>query len=242
MIIWGGGNGPAVNTGGIYSPSTDTWIATSTVNAPSVRQNHTAVWTGSKMIIWGGNGNQGTNTGGIYDPSSDNWVPTSTANAPSPRSDQTADWTGSKMIVWGGDSANVTYFNTGGIYNPSDNTWSSTTIVNAPGARAYHTAIWTGNKMIVWGGYSFVNNGTNFNTGGIYSNPSVTGLITKGDEIPKTFSLFQNYPNPFNPSTQIKYSLPFSSKVTLIVYDILGREIIKLVNSEQESRLLFNRS
>ena len=35
-------------------PSTDTWIATSTTNAPAGRNAHTAVWTGSEMIIWGG--------------------------------------------------------------------------------------------------------------------------------------------------------------------------------------------
>ena len=43
-----------LNTGGRYNPSTDTWIATSTINAPDGRTGHTAVWTGSEMIVWGG--------------------------------------------------------------------------------------------------------------------------------------------------------------------------------------------
>ena len=55
MIIWGGMTYDAVsNTGGRYNPSTDTWIATSTTNAPAARSGHTAVWTGSEMIVWGG--------------------------------------------------------------------------------------------------------------------------------------------------------------------------------------------
>ena len=48
-------DGPAVlNTGGRYNPSTDSWTATSTTNAPDARYSHTAVWTGSEMIVWGG--------------------------------------------------------------------------------------------------------------------------------------------------------------------------------------------
>ena len=42
------------NTGGRYNPSTDSWTATSTTNAPDARCLHTAVWTGSEMIVWGG--------------------------------------------------------------------------------------------------------------------------------------------------------------------------------------------
>ena len=55
MIVWGGvGNGSYLNTGGRYNPSTDSWTATSTTNAPAARFLHTAVWTGSEMIVWGG--------------------------------------------------------------------------------------------------------------------------------------------------------------------------------------------
>jgi len=54
-------------------------------------------------------------------------------------------------------------------------------------------------------------------------------------ELPVEYSLSQNYPNPFNPETVIKYQLPANSKVTLTIYDILGKEITKLVNQEQEA-------
>lgn len=100
MIVWGGDDyGGTFPTGGRYQPSTDTWLSTSTTNAPSARARHTAVWTGTEMIVWGG----WYDTGGRYDPSSDTWLATSVgANVPSLRAFNTAVWTGHQMIVWGG--------------------------------------------------------------------------------------------------------------------------------------------
>jgi hypothetical protein len=53
--------------------------------------------------------------------------------------------------------------------------------------------------------------------------------------LPKDFELSQNYPNPFNPSTQINYSLPSDSKVTLDVYNISGERITLLVDQNQSA-------
>ncbi len=106
MIVWGGkSNGfpEQLNTGGRYNPSTDSWTATSTANAPSARFEHTAIWTGSEMIVWGGfDGSSRVNTGARYNPATNSWTATSTTNAPSARGFHTAIWTGSEMIVWGG--------------------------------------------------------------------------------------------------------------------------------------------
>lgn len=58
--------------------------------------------------------------------------------------------------------------------------------------------------------------------------------------IPNDFSLSQNYPNPFNPVTKIDYDLPYDSKVSLKIYDMLGREIASLVNNEQQRAGYYN--
>jgi len=101
-----------------FKRGSDNWIPTSTLNAPSARTSHTAVWTGSEVIVWGGFF-PGTNTGGRYDPATDSWTPTSTLNAPSARTSHTAVWTGSEMLVWGGVAAGPSHFNTGGRYSAS---------------------------------------------------------------------------------------------------------------------------
>ena len=53
-------------------------------------------------------------------------------------------------------------------------------------------------------------------------------------EAPRTFALSPNYPNPFNPSTTLAFELPQASHVTLQVYDVLGREIVRLAEGEYE--------
>ena len=47
---------------------------------------------------------------------------------------------------------------------------------------------------------------------------------------PESFALHQNYPNPFNPSTLVQFDLPEAGNVSLIVYDLLGREVAALVD------------
>ncbi len=52
--------------------------------------------------------------------------------------------------------------------------------------------------------------------------------------LPNNFSLLQNYPNPFNSNTIIRYSLPEESRVSIIIYDILGQQVKELINGVQE--------
>jgi hypothetical protein len=88
--------------------------------------------------------------------------------------------------------------------------------------------------------YEFIDN--NITAGGIYvyriADISYNGQITyhspvvQKAAIPVVFSLAQNYPNPFNPTTTIKFTLPVAAKVRIIIYNILGQEVVRLVDNK----------
>ena len=50
---------------------------------------------------------------------------------------------------------------------------------------------------------------------------------------PDDYELYQNYPNPFNPATTIEFYLPIDKKVSLIIYDVSGREVIRLIDEQE---------
>jgi minor extracellular serine protease Vpr len=61
---------------------------------------------------------------------------------------------------------------------------------------------------------------------------ATVSAVSKKKEQPTSFSLAQNFPNPFNASTTIQFSVPEQTRVLLVVYDILGREVARLVDEE----------
>ncbi|MCK9424651.1 MAG: T9SS type A sorting domain-containing protein [Ignavibacteriaceae bacterium] len=69
----------------------------------------------------------------------------------------------------------------------------------------------------------------------ILKNSSVAVGIDDESIILEKFELFQNYPNPFNPETTIRYQLPARVFVSLKIFDVLGNEVAKLVNEENET-------
>jgi len=70
--------------------------------------------------------------------------------------------------------------------------------------------------------------------GGIFRSAQPTTLVRhSGNGVPTSYMLHQNYPNPFNPSTIISYDIPKRSHVKLVIYDILGRQVEELVDSEK---------
>ena len=69
-----------------------------------------------------------------------------------------------------------------------------------------------------------------YSVGGI-----ATDVETDQSTLPAGFSLGQNYPNPFNPETRIRYQIPKSGLVKITLYDLLGREVSRLVNEEKSA-------
>ncbi|MEN8192212.1 MAG: FG-GAP-like repeat-containing protein [Bacteroidota bacterium] len=59
--------------------------------------------------------------------------------------------------------------------------------------------------------------------------------------IPKEFFVDQNYPNPFNPTTTIRFGLPSEAKVNLVIYDILGRVVTRLIDNQSMAAGFYNK-
>jgi hypothetical protein len=107
MVIWGGVGAADLGDGGRYDPALNAWQPVSATGAPSARDLHTAVWTGTRMLVWGGqDATSELNTGARYNPVADAWSAMSLAGAPEGRDSHRAVWVGGGlMIVWGGEDA-----------------------------------------------------------------------------------------------------------------------------------------
>ncbi len=69
---------------------------------------------------------------------------------------------------------------------------------------------------------------------GIFKNVATTGIKNNNISV-NSYELYQNFPNPFNPSTVIKFDIPKSNFTSLIIYDVNGRELTRLVNEKLNS-------
>jgi hypothetical protein len=92
------------------------------------------------------------------------------------------------------------------------------------------------------GDYSLAANSPLVSAGENDSNIGALGVGCEAIELaidagiaPTLFALHQNYPNPFNPTTKIRYDIPEASVVTLSIYNLMGKEVRTLINSEQKA-------
>lgn len=130
------------------------------------------------------------------------------------------------------------YYNGIGIVSKTTNGGNNWTVVDEGSSKWYGSVFFTNNNTgWIAGGWTE----GNYGIGRIYKTATGGGIFIGieniNEIIPKSFSLHQNYPNPFNPTTKIKFDMPSNvkhetSKVKLIIYDAMGREVITLVNEQ----------
>ncbi|MEB2297954.1 MAG: hypothetical protein OZ915_12290, partial [Ignavibacteriales bacterium] len=99
---------------------------------------------------------------------------------------------------------------------------------------------WNGSQWISGDGDIIIENPDGYSVAFLNTNNvSIFYIITMVEDEPNllidNFKLEQNYPNPFNSTTNIKYTIPQSGRVTLTVYDMMGSEVAVLLNRYQEA-------
>jgi hypothetical protein len=126
------------------------------------------------------------------------------------------------------------------LYAKNGNSFVRCAVSDANGV--YHlTSLPSGNLKIIVNRLGFTGDSTNVNVTAssnidsinFHLNKIYLGIKQISNIVPTEYKLFQNYPNPFNPTTNIKYQIINNGFVTLKIYDMLGKEVITLVNEKQ---------
>jgi N-acetylneuraminic acid mutarotase len=194
MIIWGGGDGvigssadprsQGLATGARYAPATNSWSPVNTLNAPTPRRAHSAVWTGQAMMVCGGwdvwrSVRPAVEDCRSYLAAKNTWGGSPTV--PQDLSGNTSVWTGNEVLVSGEGTTWNTATDAVWRYLPDQRTWAPVPVGGGPAGRKRASTIWTGTEMITWGGVNFIDDPrhpswTCFDDGGRFS-PS-TGTWT----------------------------------------------------------------
>lgn len=115
--------------------------------------------------------------------------------------------------------------------NSGNNIWSAIGFVKGKNNAVHENNYTYSDTRLQTGKYEYRLKQIDFN--GNYKYYTLNNIVEIG--LPAKIKLSQNYPNPFNPVTKIDYELPADSRISVVIYDILGREVMSLVNENQKA-------
>jgi hypothetical protein len=215
-----------------YDPLTESWSEKTPMN--TARGCLSACVVNGKIFVIGGT-TQDYHTvsyqiNGVYDPSTNSWI--TKKDMPTGRFGLgTAVLDGKIYTVGGWRHSGVLYANE--MYDPATDEWESKPALQE--RRFLHFLGTVGNKIYAIGGAYPIGAQPNLLSSNEEYDPEADPTAITSNEIlnPTSFALYQNYPNPFNPETIISYSIIKSDRVTLKIYDILGKEEECLVDEFQ---------
>jgi len=230
LVTGGQGNVSDLNSSEIFDPITNQWSSVS--NLLHARSFHSAVLlSDGRVLVSGGvtpDSTLGTRYCEIYDPDKDSWTEAG-ETIMLRESHKTLLLMDGTVLITGGSFEPEVWE----IYDPKTLSIiyydTLPVVVFEPELEMFPDG-----KIISMGGYTFDGMVRENSDQVLMYTPSVTS-VAENRSLVVDYSLSQNYPNPFNPSTTIRYQIPQNGFVTLNVYDILGKEIVTLVNEEKTS-------
>ena len=175
------------------------------------------------------------NTRYIYDNWSNGGAQTQTININTTTSSYTANYRPQYRLLGSVSPSGLPVtVNGSGSYldSASNNDITLSALQVTHNGKTYYFSSWEGTGS---GSYTGPNPVANITMNGFILQKAIfdtidVGISNYNSQIPEKFSLYQNYPNPFNPVTNIKFDIAKATNTSILIYDMLGKEISSLVN------------